>query len=103
MTHIHCVHVDTDVTCLLTGDGRFVGAVKCSRYPDQPWAFAVDPDGLIVMNAEASEETGEYLNDLYRKCERVLLDTFTKRSEQSQSATDIPADGPEVGEAVLTE
>src|SRR5689334_5161856 len=61
MAEIQYIRVDTDVTCLLTQDGRFVGAVKCSKYPEQPWAFAVDPDGLVVMNIEASEDKGEYL------------------------------------------
>ena len=97
MTDIRYVRVDTDVTCLLTADGRFVGAVKCSQYPDQPWAFGVDPDGLILVNVEASEEAGEFLNDVYRKCERVLLETFT-RTKITEPPTDVPSESAEPGD-----
>jgi hypothetical protein len=65
--------------------------------PDQPWAFAIDPDGLIVMNLEASEEPGEHLNDIYRKCERLLLDTFTKREQRHEPVTESPDETPNFG------
>jgi hypothetical protein len=103
MTDIQYVHVDTDVTCLLTADGRFVGAVKCSQYPDQPWAYGVDRDGLILVNVEASEEAGELLNDIYRKCERVLLETFTTRTKGTEPLSDVSSPSAEPGDRPATQ
>jgi hypothetical protein len=98
MTDIRYVHLDTDVTCLVAADGRFVGAVKCSRYPDQPWAFGIDPDGFILVNVEAGEDAGELLNDVYRECERVLVENFATRAKATEPLTDVPSESTEAHE-----
>jgi hypothetical protein len=73
MLNIRYVHVGNDVTCLLTQDGKFIGAVRSSPGYAHPWAFAVDGNDQVVMNARAAEADGEHLDDLYKKCEQALL------------------------------
>jgi hypothetical protein len=77
MANFRYVHVGDNVTCLLTENGQFVGAVKCSREPSEPWAFAVDPNGVIVI--EARGELAD-IDSLYTKCERVLEESFAAKN-----------------------
>src|SRR5690348_9280972 len=96
MPNIRYVHVGSDVTCLLTQDGKFIGAVRSSPGYAEPWAFAVNGDDQIIVNTKAGVD-GDHLDDLYNKCERVLLGEERASSSDASVNTETPAE--EDGEA----
>ena len=91
MLNIRYVHVGNDVTCLLTQDGKFIGAVRSSPGYAEPWAFAVDGSDQIIISTKAGEADGEHLDDLYRKCERALLGVGRVPAGAESGSTEHPA------------
>ena len=73
MANVRYVQVDTNVTCLVTEDGWFIGAVKTSSDPAQPWSYAVNGKGAKILDLRAIDHRGQDLKALFMKCQHALL------------------------------
>jgi hypothetical protein len=58
---------------LVTEEGWFIGAVKSSPDPAQPWAFAINGKGEKILDLRASDHEGQDLKSLFMKCQHALL------------------------------
>jgi hypothetical protein len=76
MLNIRYVRVGNDVTCLMTEQGQFIGAVKNSVGGPDVWAFAVDPNEAIVLILKRTTAEGGDVRDLFQRCEQSLLQKF---------------------------
>lgn len=87
MNNIRYIHVGNDVTCLLTQDGQFIGAVKNSTAGTEVRAFAVDPNDVIILNLKGAVEEGSDVKDLYQRCEQSLLENLPTRPPKHEAGS----------------
>jgi hypothetical protein len=73
MVIAHFVKLGPDVSCLISNDNHFMGAIVTSDSKDAPWAFAVDETGRKVLELRAGDHHGQQISLLFDRCEHALL------------------------------
>ena len=67
------VKLGPDVSCLVSKDNFFMGAIVTSDNTDEPWAFAVNETGKKLLELRAGEHQGQQISSLFDRCEHALL------------------------------